>query len=129
MWIPIQRNEQSAEPLYHQIEVQLRSLILSGQLQEGILLPSIREFAADLKCSVITIRRVYQDLEAEGLLHTRHGAGTFVAKISVVDQEQHKYESVREVMKTAVDTAKRVGCSKEEFIVMLHEVMGEHWEK
>lgn len=76
MWIPIQINENSAEPLYHQIETQLRSLIISGAITEGTLLPSIREFAGDLKCSVITVRRVYQDLENEGLLRTRQGTGT-----------------------------------------------------
>ena len=65
MRIPIQINENSAEPLYHQIETQ-RSLIISGQIEEGTLLPSIREFAGNLNCSVITVRRVYQDLENEG---------------------------------------------------------------
>lgn len=81
MWIPIQINENSAEPLYHQIETQLRSLIVSGQIEEGTLLPSIREFAGSLNCSVITVRRVYQDLENEGLLRTRQGTGTFVASV------------------------------------------------
>lgn len=83
MWIPVQINENSAEPLYHQIETQLRSLIISGVITEGTLLPSIREFAGDLKCSVITVRRVYQDLENEGLLRTRQGTGTFVSHVGL----------------------------------------------
>ena len=92
MWIPIQINEQSAEPLYHQIEVQLRAIIVSGQMAEGTLLPSIRELAQMIKCSVITIRRVYQDLENEGLLRTRQGTGTFIAKVG--DEMRDKHGSV-----------------------------------
>lgn len=80
MWIPIQINETSAEPLYHQITVQLRALIVSRQLAAGTLLPSIRELAQQLKCSIITIRRVYQDLEAQGLLRTRQGMALTLQK-------------------------------------------------
>ena len=56
------------EPLYQQIMEQMKESILSGELQEGELLPSIRSFANDLKVSVLTIRRVYEELEKEGFL-------------------------------------------------------------
>ncbi|WP_054957665.1 GntR family transcriptional regulator [Paenibacillus dakarensis] len=114
MRIPIQINEHSAEPLYHQIETQLRSLIISGQIEEGTLLPSIREFAGSLNCSVITVRRVYQDLEGEGLLRTRQGTGTFVAGVGDQTREKFKRETVVEALEAAVETGLSVHCSEEE---------------
>ncbi|GAB6992125.1 GntR family transcriptional regulator [Paenibacillus pini] len=114
MWIPIQLNENSAEPLYYQIESQLRSLIISEQIEEGTLLPSIRELAGELKCSIITVRRVYQDLESEGLLRTRQGTGTFVAKVDSSQREHFKREAVEEALNTAVDVGLSVKCDEVE---------------
>lgn len=128
MWIPIQLNENSAEPLYHQIEVQLRSLILSGQVEEGTLLPSIREFASDLKCSVITVRRVYQDLEAEGLLRTKQGTGTFVAKVGSDVRDRHRRDAVVEAMEAAVDVGIRIQCTKDELKTIFSEVLDEKFK-
>lgn len=129
MWIPIQLNENSAEPLYHQIEVQLRSLIISGQIEEGTLLPSIREFAGDLKCSVITVRRVYQDLEAEGLLRTKQGTGTFVAKVGSDERDRHKRTAVVEAMENAVDVGMRIQCTREELKTIFLEVLDQKFTK
>lgn len=125
MRIPVQINESSAEPLYHQIETQLRSLIVTGQISEGTLLPSIREFSADLKCSVITIRRVYQDLENEGLLRTRQGTGTFVAKVDTDDREAYRKQIVVDAVRELLDTAKSVGYSLSELRVLLDETLRE----
>nr|WP_235918142.1 GntR family transcriptional regulator [Paenibacillus lutrae] len=111
--------------MYHQIQVQLKALILSGHLPEGTLLPSIREFAKDLSCSVITIRRVYQDLETEGILRTRQGTGTFVAKVGTVTREQYRKEAVVEAMKEALRSGLRVGCSVEELRVLFEEALVE----
>jgi len=125
VWIPIQLNENSAEPLYHQIESQLRSLIISGQIKEGTLLPSIREFAGRLNCSVITVRRVYQDLENEGLLRTKQGTGTFVAKVGEAERETFRREAVEEALSSAVDVGISVKCEEEElkrlFLAILHK--------
>lgn len=123
MWLPIQINEQSAEPLYYQIEVQLRALIVSGQLEEGILLPSIRELAQLLKCSVITVRRVYQDLETEGLLRTRQGTGTYVASVEQKAMDGFRLEAVIEALEAAVAAGRLVQCSKEELANLFQEVL------
>ncbi|MHA6534446.1 GntR family transcriptional regulator [Paenibacillus sp. BAC0078] len=123
MWIPIQINENSAEPLYHQIETQLRSLIISGVITEGTLLPSIREFAGDLKCSVITVRRVYQDLENEGLLRTRQGTGTFVSHVGGDAMEGYKREAIRKALEGAVDVGLSVNCSEEELTELFMEIV------
>ncbi|MNP20573.1 HTH-type transcriptional repressor YvoA [compost metagenome] len=123
MWIPIQMNENSAEPLYHQIETQLRSLIINGQIEENTLLPSIREFASGLNCSVITVRRVYQDLESEGLLRTKQGTGTFVAKVEMSQREIYKRESVEDALIKAVDVGISVQCSEEEIMKLFQKVI------
>ncbi|WP_342564085.1 GntR family transcriptional regulator [Paenibacillus sp. FSL R7-0345] len=123
MWIPIQINENSAEPLYSQIETQLRSLIISGSITEGTLLPSIREFAGELKCSVITVRRVYQDLENEGLLRTRQGTGTFVSHVGAGAMEEYKQEAIRKALEGAVDVGLSVQCSAEELARMFTEIV------
>lgn len=123
MWLPIHINEQSAEPLYYQIEVQLRALIVSGQLEEGTLLPSIREFAQLLKCSVITVRRVYQDLENEGLLRTKQGTGTYVARIEQKAMDRYRLDAVTEALEAAVDAGKLVQCTREEIMKLFQEVL------
>ncbi|WP_029192685.1 GntR family transcriptional regulator [Paenibacillus harenae] len=128
MRLPIQINEQSAEPLYHQIEVQLRALIVSGQLTEGTLLPSIRELAQTVKCSVITVKRVYSDLEAEGLLRTRQGTGTYVAQVGQQERDRHRLAAVIEAMEQAVVAGKRVQCSAEELEVIFKGALGKHFD-
>lgn len=83
MELPIKLSEQSREPIYHQIEHQIKALIASGQLEAGTSLPSIRALSKDLEVSVITTRRAYQNLEYEGFIKTLQGKGTFVADINV----------------------------------------------
>lgn len=123
MWIPIQINENSAEPLYHQIEIQLKSLIVSGQLEEGTLLPSIREFASSLNCSVITVRRVYQDLENEGLLRTKQGTGTFVANVAAGERDEYKRAVVQKAVEAAVDTGISVQYSSQELKKLFLDIL------
>lgn len=123
MWLPIHINEQSAEPLYYQIEVQLRALIVSGQLEEGTLLPSIRELAQLLKCSVITVRRVYQDLENEGLLRTKQGTGTYVARIEQKAMDRYRLDAVIESLEAAAEAGKLVQCTREELTKLFEEVL------
>ena len=69
----------SARPLYEQIEEQIKNEILAGNLTQGEPLPSIRYLARELKVSIITTKRAYDDLEADGFLTTTPGKGTFVS--------------------------------------------------
>lgn len=68
----------SEKPLYEQIKEQIKSAILKGNLKNGELLPSIRSFSSDLNVSILTIRRVYDELEKEGFVSSKAGKGTFV---------------------------------------------------
>ncbi|GIP28157.1 hypothetical protein J23TS9_32870 [Paenibacillus sp. J23TS9] len=87
-------------------------------------MPSIREFAGGLNCSVITVRRVYQDLESEGLLRTKQGTGTFVAKVGDSQREVFRREAVEEALNSAVDVGISVKCEEDElkqlFLTILH---------
>jgi GntR family transcriptional regulator len=121
VWLPLRLDEQRPEPLYYQIEVQLRGLILGGQLKEGTLLPSIRELAVSLKCSAITVRRVYQDLENEGLIRTRQGTGTFVAGVDTLIRDEHRLERAAEELERAVDAGLQLQCN----IGELEEIFGQ----
>jgi len=123
VWLPIRIDEQRPEPLYHQIEVQLRGLILNGQLVEGTLLPSIRELAVSLKCSAITVRRVYQDLENEGLIRTRQGTGTFVARVELTARDEHRLERATEKLEEAVNAGLELQCELAELEVIFNQII------
>jgi GntR family transcriptional regulator len=123
VWLPIRIDEHRPEPLYHQIEVQLRGLILGGQLKEGTLLPSIRELAMSLKCSAITVRRVYQDLENEGLLRTRQGTGTFVAKVDSAARDEHRLDRVAEELERAIETGLQLQCTVKEMEDLFQQIL------
>nr|WP_216633878.1 GntR family transcriptional regulator [Paenibacillus alvei] len=109
--------------MYAQIKHQLRALILSGQVEEGMLLPSIREFANQLQCSVITVRRVYQDLENEGLLRTKQGTGTFVTLVQAAERDRYRKEAIERALEQAVEAAMHVDVSTEELMMMLREII------
>ena len=75
-------DNRSGAPIYDQIYSQIKDAILSGQVAEGETLPSIRALAKDLRISVITTKRAYDELENEGFIYTLPGKGCFVAERS-----------------------------------------------
>ena len=75
-------DNRSGAPIYDQIYSQIKDAILSGQVTEGEALPSIRALAKDLRISVITTKRAYDELEREGFIYTLPGKGCFVAERS-----------------------------------------------
>ena len=92
--VPLHLSLDDPEPMYRQIESQLRDFILGGQLEPGTRLPSMRALARDLSCSVITTRRAYEDLEGEGFIWTRQGMGTLVAEMPEEKMAAHRREAV-----------------------------------
>ena len=104
----------SGVPIYAQITEQIRAKILSGELKEGEVLPSIRLLAKELRISVITTKRAYEDLEQAGFLYTLPGKGSFVA---AQNPEIHREEALRQVeqhLQNAIDAARRGGIEPEE---------------
>lgn len=123
MELPIRLSKDSREPIYHQIEKQLKALIAGGHLPTGTPLPSIRVLSKDLEISVITIRRAYQNLEYQGFIRTTQGKGTFVAEIEDSLKQQVKISSVYETIEKAVETAINYDYTIEQIEEIFHEVL------
>ena len=121
--VPIHLSIDDPEPMYRQIESQLRDFILGGQLKPGTKLPTIRALASDLSCSVITTRRAYQDLEGEGFIHTRQGRGTVVATIPEEKMSARRREPVEAAFREAVRAGRRAGFTEEELRDVLDETL------
>ena len=109
----------SEAPLYQQIKDQIKDAILKGEIVEGDALPSIRAFANDLKVSVLTIRRVYDELEQEGFVTSQVGIGTFVSTSNIELLRDSKRRLVEKKMLDMIQTAKSLGISKDELIAMM----------
>lgn len=121
--LPIRLSKESREPIYHQIEKQLKALIAGGHLAAGTPLPSIRALSKDLEISVITIRRAYQDLEAQGFIETEHGKGTYVAEIKDRLKQEVKTASVYESFERAIETALSYDYSDEEMTAIFNAIL------
>ena len=106
-------------PLYQQIEDQIKDAILTGDLVEGDPLPSIRGFANDLRVSVLTIRRVYEELEQEGFVTSQVGIGTFVSASNIDLLRDSKRRIVEQKMQDMIQTAKSLNITKEELNAMM----------
>ena len=106
--------QNSNEPIYKQIASQLREQILSGQLKAGEPLPSIRVLAQNLKISVITTMKAYEELTAEGLVTATKGKGYFVnSQDEKMLAEQHMRQ-VEESLTEAINSARIAGLDVEE---------------
>ena len=101
-------------PIYAQITDQIRDKILSGELREGEALPSIRLLARELRISVITTKRAYEDLEQAGLIHTLPGKGSFVAEQNPALRREEALRQVEGHLQNAIDAARRGGVAPEE---------------
>ena len=104
----------SGQPIYSQIASQIKAQILSGELQPGEALPSIRVLAKDLKISVITTKRAYDELESAGFLDTVAGKGCFVAEKNLELIRERQMAELEEHLSAAVTIAKRNGVSYEQ---------------
>ncbi len=109
----------SDEPIYLQIVNQLKEQIVKGELTESQPLPSIRNLAKELKISVITTKRAYDELEREGFIVTVAGKGSYVAAMNNEMFHETKIKMIEEKMSEAINTAKLIGLSFEELQDML----------
>ncbi len=129
MKLPITIQEGSRTPIYHQIEEQLKALIVSGYVTAGMPLPSIRVLSTDLACSVITTRRAYQNLEQQGYIKTTQGKGTFVADVDETLKKQAKVETVYEAFRQAIEIGRMHDYNDEELDQIYKEVLRERGRK
>lgn len=95
----------SGVPLYEQIEEQIKSQIITGGLREGDALPSMRILAKELKISIITTKRAYEELERDGFIESVTGKGSFVKGINSDIVKENMMFAIQEMLETAVDKA------------------------
>ena len=93
------------EPIYAQITRQIKAKILNGELQQGDALPSIRLLAKELRISVITTKRAYEELEREGLITSQTGRGSFVAPVSSERLREAQLRTAEQHLTDAVQAA------------------------
>ena len=113
------------EPIYAQITRQIKAKILNGELQQGDALPSIRLLAKELRISVITTKRAYEDLEADGFITTMPGRGSFVAPQNPSLHREESLKQMEEHLQHAIDAARRGGITKDE----VRETLDLLWEE
>jgi len=109
----------SGLPIYEQIERQIKEMIVSGELKEGEMLPSIRALAADVKISVITVKRAYEDLEKEGMIYSVQGKGFYVDNPDLQYVKEKETVGIEEHLGAWVSEAKKAGMTKQEALDML----------
>jgi len=112
-------------PIYDQITRQVKALILRGELQEGEPLPSMRVLARDLRISVITTKRAYEELERDGFLLTVPGKGCFVAPQNPELAREETLRRVEEHLSRAVDAAKAGAVTLEDLTATLNILYGD----
>ena len=114
----------SGQPIYDQISGQIKAQILSGALSPGDALPSIRGLAKDLKISVITTKRAYDELEAAGFINTVAGKGCFVAEQNLELVRAQQLQQLSAQLAEAAELARTCGLSESE----LTELLRRKWE-
>lgn len=107
-------------PIYEQISNQIKMQIISDQLDEGELLPSIRGLAKDLQVSVITTKRAYEILEYEGLVESVRGKGFYVATKNKKLIKEKKMRFIEEKLQEAINECHLIGLSEDELIEIIH---------
>ena len=117
-------DNRSGAPIYEQIFEQIRLQIFSGELAEDTPLPSIRTLAKDLRISVITTKRAYEELEQEGFLYTVAGKGCFVSEKNPELLREENLRKIEEHLGEIRRLAARCGLTREELLEML-QVMEE----
>ncbi len=109
----------SGKPIYSQISEQIKSAIISGALEEDEMLPSIRLLAKELRISVITTKRAYEDLERDGFITSVPGKGSFVARKNLAIIREEQLKKIEELLRAASDLATGCNISLDELIEML----------
>lgn len=109
----------SGKPIYEQIVSQIKRQIVSGELVPGEMLPSIRSLAKDLRISVITTKRAYDELEREGLIVTAAGKGSFVAERNAEWLREDVLRKIEDHLQQISQLAAQIGLSGEDLCEML----------
>ncbi len=119
-------DNRSGAPIYEQIYDQLKAQIISGALEEDALLPSIRSLAKDLRISVITTKRAYDELERDGFIYTVAGKGCFVAPKNTELLREENLKKVESMLAEVSRLAASCGLTRQDILDMLQIEEGEN---
>ena len=117
-------NNRSGVPIYDQIYTQIKNQIINGELRENEPLPSIRNLAKDLRISVITTKRAYEELEKEGFIYTVPAKGCFVAAANLELLREQNLKKIEEHIEAILQLAESCNLTKKDLRDML-DILGE----
>lgn len=115
----------TGEPIYTQITSQIKTMIMTGELKEGDALPSMRNLAAQLRISVITTKRAYEDLERDGFIESYTGKGSFVKAQNTELLREENLRQIESLFLEAKEKARIANISNEELKEMLDIIIDE----
>jgi transcriptional regulator, GntR family len=124
----IQINNSSNDPIYLQIKNQIKSQIISGDLQVGDKLPSIRFMAKELRISMITAKRAFDELEAEGFIDSVQGKGNFVARQNKELIREEYLKKIEERIQDIIEFSDIIGLSNKEIMQMIKSFLEGSYE-
>lgn len=109
----------TSKPIYEQITSQIKALIMSGELQTGESIPSMRALAKSLHVSVITVQKAYEDLQRDGFIDTTVGRGSFVAARNKEFFQEEQQRIAEEHLEIAADVGRTSGITLSKLIELL----------
>lgn len=112
-------NHKSSEPIYEQIDTQIKQMILSGTLQDGDIITSVRMLAKELGVGVLTIQKAYDKLQNEGIIETVIGKGTYISIKNMSLLEDEKYQALEVKAKELVKSAKQYNVELEDIFSLI----------
>ena len=115
----------SNEPIYTQIYSQIKAQIMDGRLKEGEPLPSMRNLALQLRISLITTKRAYEELERDGFIESHTGRGSFVKAQNSELLREEQLRETEKLLSQACEKAKLAGLSLDEMKDVLDMIYGE----
>jgi len=116
-------NNSSMQPIYEQILSQIKAKIMKGELQESEMLPSVRTLAKELKVSALTVKKAYDELEAEGFIITVHGKGSFVTHANQAIMLEEKRKEVEADLEAAIQKGRSCGMNDQEITELFQLVL------
>ena len=112
-------SNKTSRPLYEQISTQIKSAIMSGELQTGAPIPSMRALAKSIHVSVITVQKAYEDLQRDGFIETTVGRGSFVSAQNKDFYQEEQQRLAEEHLQEAADIGRTSGIPLEKLIELL----------
>jgi len=117
-------NPRSPIPLYEQIANRVRLAVASGELRPAAALPSVRQLATELRVNPATVVQAYRDLEGEGFVEMRQGAGTFVREVAPQARARERARQAAALVREMLAQAGRLGVSRQELQAAVTEEIG-----